>query len=396
MTHIKTLRDGLQEQGHEVLIVTADKNCKRHYVKDGILHCPALEIKRFCGVEAAAPYSYTRFKLLEDFNPDIIHIHHEFGIGLSGVMAAKLYKKPLVYTLHTAYDQYIYYVAPKIFQKAAATTSHQYMKIIANAANALTGPSDKCGEYFKQIGVKNKDVHLIPNSADLELFDYQKFSDAEKSKLRKKLKINSDEMVVIFAGRIAQEKSIDVLLEYFAEFFTPADKIRLSIVGDGPEKKKLEKLTNTLKIEEMITFTGLVKHNEMPIYYSLSDVFATASLSEMNSISMLEAMASGLMVLQRYDRVNAKQIQSGINGHLFKTGKEAAKHLKQIKKMSKTELKNTKKRVRATVTDRGPGDLAVYMLGVYEEAIVKSKADRDKWHDFFKFGKEDVCKKDEQ
>ncbi len=110
VSHVKTLREGLLEKGHEVLVVTADKHCKRHYLEenDNVLHCPAIEMKNLYGLGMAAPYSFKRLQLVEEFDPDVIHIHHEFGIGLSGIVAAKLQRKPLVYTLHTMYDQYIY------------------------------------------------------------------------------------------------------------------------------------------------------------------------------------------------------------------------------------------------------------------------------------------------
>ena len=119
VTHVKILRDGLLQQGHEVLVVTADYQTRQHYVKDGILHCPAIKSKRFYGYGVASPFSRRRLKLVQDFRPDIIHIHNEFGIGLSGIFAAKQLHVPLVYTLHTMYDDYLYYVAPRHLLRVA-------------------------------------------------------------------------------------------------------------------------------------------------------------------------------------------------------------------------------------------------------------------------------------
>lgn len=237
VSHVKTLRDGLLKLGHEVLVVTADKHSRHHYIDNGVLHCPAIEMKNLYGFGAASPHSFKRLRLVEEFDPDVIHIHHEFGIGLSGIMAAKLQRKPLVYTLHTLYDQYVYYIAPKIFHRAATKATHQYAKMIASSATALTGPSAKCTAYFKQIGVKNKDVNVIPNSADLELFNFEKFTEADKKKLRTKLGLKQTDLLAIFAGRTAKEKSIDVLLKYFARAIKKTDKIHLLIIGDGPARE---------------------------------------------------------------------------------------------------------------------------------------------------------------
>ena len=143
VTHIKILKEGLEQLGHTVLIVTADPDTKHHYLKDNVLHCPAHRSQRLYGYGLASPVSRRRLKFVEDFDPDIIHIHQEFGIGLSGIMIAKLLKKPLVYTLHTMYDEYLYYVAPRALLPVVKKISHRYSRAIANSAHAITGPSKK-------------------------------------------------------------------------------------------------------------------------------------------------------------------------------------------------------------------------------------------------------------
>lgn len=90
-----------------------------HYIEDGVLHCPAVKLKKIYSYGLASPYSHTRTKLLEEFHPDIIHIHTEFSMGISGIHIAHKLKVPLVYTLHTMYDDYVYYVAPKHLSKLA-------------------------------------------------------------------------------------------------------------------------------------------------------------------------------------------------------------------------------------------------------------------------------------
>lgn len=365
--HVKTLREGLEKMGHEVLVVTADKHCKHHYIEDGVLHCPSVEVKRFYGFGMAPPYSRKRVKMIAAFNPDVIHIHHEFGIGLSGVYCAHLLRIPLIYTLHTMYDQYIYYVAPRILHKAVTTASHKYERFIARRAQALTGPSRKCDEYFKRIGVQ-KEMNLIPNSADLDDFDPAKITAEEKQALREKHGIPADRTIACFVGRMGQEKSVDVLMEFWASTLRQEDGFHLMLVGEGPEKENLEQLAQKLGIAGMVTFTGLVKHENMPLYFAACDSYVTASLSEMNSISMLEGMACGLPILQRYDELNAEQIKSGVNGYLYHTAEEFASQLRDIRALDPEELLAMKAQVRQSVVARGSSDLASYMLEVYQKA----------------------------
>lgn len=366
--HVKTLRSGLEKFGHEVLIVTADKHCKHHYIEDGVLHCPAAEVKRFYGFGVAAPISRKRQRLIADFNPDIIHIHHEFGIGLSGILAAKAQKIPLVYTLHTVYDQYIYYIAPQPLLGAVTKVSHQYERFIAQSATALTGPSQKCEEYFRRIGV-DKDVSLIPNSIDLDSFDPSKVTTEQKSEFKAKYEIPENKSLVCFVGRLGKEKSVDVLMEFWAKTITKDDNAHLVIIGEGPDKPALELLAEGLGIKDSVTLTGLITHDKMPVCFASCDIYATASLSEMNSISMLEGMASGLPVLQRYDELNADQIEDGVNGYHFHTAEEMAARIREIMSLTPEKRSELEQKVIRSVESRGSADLASYMLTVYQNAI---------------------------
>ena len=371
--HVDTLRDGLEQLGHEVLIVTADKHCKHHYIQNGVLHCPSVAVKRFYGFGVATPFSRKRKKMIADFAPDIIHIHHEFGIGLSGVFASKRLSVPLIYTLHTMYDQYIFYIAPRILHGAATKFSHRYERYIASHAHALTGPSQKCDEYFKRIDI-TKETSIIPNSADLTLFGLDKVTPEQKKRALEKHNIPQDKTLAIFVGRLGKEKSIDVLLEFWKNTIKAENNLHLVIVGGGPDEESLRLMAKGLGIDNQVSFTGMIPHDEIPAYFAACDAFVTASLSEMNSISMLEGMASGLPTLQRYDQLNASQIIEGVNGWLYQTQEEFAELLLKIAAMTPEEKAAMKNTVYGSVVDRGQSDLAKYMLGIYDKAIKEKEA----------------------
>ena len=379
VTHVKILRDGLLQQGHEVLVVTADYQTRHHYIKDGILHCPAIKSKRFYGYGVASPFSRRRLKLVQDFHPDIIHIHNEFGIGLSGIFAAKQLHVPLVYTLHTMYDDYLYYVAPRHLLRAAKKVSHDYFRLLGNAATELTGPSPKCQEYFQQIGVK-KDVNVIPNAVELDDFSPDRISAENKAAFRRRYQIPDDVMIACFVGRLGHEKSVDVLLDYWARTITPEDKIMLCIIGGGPVQEELEQQPKDLGIGSMVVFTGAVPHDQMPPYYASCDVYVTASLSDTNSISMLEGMATGLPVLRRYDALNENvdQVRDGVNGYIFNSPEEMAAELRRIKNLSPEQLSILKASVIESVKRSGAETLANYTYNVYRKAMASASNPKEK------------------
>lgn len=364
VTHIKILKEGLEALGHTVLIVTADSKAHTHYLKDNVLHCPAHNLKRIYNLDLASPVSRTRLKYLREFRPDIIHVHNEFSIGLSGMAIAKILKVPLVYTLHTMYDDYIYYIAPKPLIPLTKKLSHRYFRMFPQNAAVVTGPSKKCQEYTYEIG-SDKKVEVIPNPVELDAFAPQTSTPQQRAQIREQYHIPQDATVACFVGRLGREKSVDVLLRFWAQEMKPQDNMRLLIIGDGPEKEPLEQLAQQLGITDTVIFTGKVPHPDLPPYIHTCDIYVTASLSDTNSISMLEGMAGGLPVLQLYDELNADQVTDGVNGYMFRDAAEMGQRLRQIRDMEPEELQKLKTSVIQSVKNSGAQTLANYIQTIY-------------------------------
>ena len=138
--------------------------------------------------------------------------------------------------------------------------------------------------------------------------------------------------------------------------------------------KVTEEQARELGIAGMVTFTGAVPHEELPPYLALCDVYVTASLSDTNSISMLEGEAAGLPVLQRLDPLNADQVVEGRNGFLFNSPEELGRKLRLVRDMAPEELAALKDRVTRFVKDSGAETLANYTLSVYH-TIYKDRAE---------------------
>ena len=369
VTHVKTLKDGLERLGHQVLVVTADSSTFHHHLEGDVLYCPATKLKKLYGYCAALPISTTRLRYIRRFNPDVIHIHTEFGVGLSGVVAAKMLHKPLVYTLHTMYDEYIYYIVPDSIAGATTRFSHRYIKFIADHAQALTGPSEKCTRYFESAGVTGRPVHVVPNAVELDTFSPRNADPARRAEIRKELGFGPDDLVACFVGRLGKEKSVDVLLEAWAAVIRPEEGFRLLVIGVGPFYEPYREMAQKLGIEGMVAFTGAIPHQQLPPYYAACDAYATASLSDTCSISMLEGMASGLPVLQRKDPINADQVRDGINGFNFDSGSQLAGQLRALKAMSREDRAKLSESVIQSVRQSGAENLAGALLKVYQELV---------------------------
>lgn len=364
VTHVKALKDGLEKMNHNVLIVTADTKTKRHYIKDGVLWCPAKQLKRVYEYGLASPISFTRLRLIKNFKPDIIHIHNEFGVGLSGVNIAKILKVPVVYTLHTMYDDYLYYITPKMFLPVAQKVSHRYLKYLANRATAITGPSLKVQEYLNECGVV-KNVNVVPNPVELDKFDKSQVNNDRVLEIKNKYNITDNKFIVTFCGRLGKEKSVDVMLKYFSKTVNRDDNVHLFILGDGPSRNELIDLSKELKIDDLVTFAGRVEHDDLVNFYACCDLYVTTSLSDTNSISMLEAMATGLPVLHILDELNEGQVIEGVNGFIFNDAQEMYKKIIAYKNLSDEDKHILRCSVIESVKKSGQENLANYLLDVY-------------------------------
>jgi 1,2-diacylglycerol 3-alpha-glucosyltransferase len=368
VTHIKTLKDELERAGNQVLIVTTDPKSNHHYIKDNVLYCPAKSVKKIYGYGVTFPMSHSRLKFIKEFNPDIIHIHTEFTVGYFGVWAAHKLKKPIVYTLHTMYDDYTFYLFPEKFDKYAKLLTHKYIGYVAKEADQIIGPSLKVIEFLRRCNV-NKHVNIIPNVTDLTLFLPENVNFTKVEEIKETYNLNENSTALCFVGRLGKEKSIDTLLKYFAKACENNKNLKLFIIGDGPEKQSLNRLTKLLNIEDNVVFVGKVKHEDIAAFYFASDIYATASLSEMNSISMLEAMASGLMVFQRMDIYNKYQIEEGKSGYLFQDSEDFCRLLNDYSSKTAEEKKEIRETAVAYSRKYGPKEFVNKVLDVYELAI---------------------------
>lgn len=372
VTHVKSLKEGLEKLGHHVLIVCADPHARHHYVSEGVLHCPAVTSKKLYEYGVAPPLAPHRLKLLREFAPDIIHIHQEFGVGLSGVHYAKELDVPLVYTLHTMYQDYLYYIFPDKMIPFARRVMERYVKYLANHASTLFGPSPKVEEFFRECDVV-KDVHIMANPVELEIFDKTKVDHTRSAQIKKDLGLTDDDFILAFCGRLGKEKNIDGLLDFWKEGYTPDSHLKLLILGDGPEKGSFERHAASIGVSDSVIFAGRIAHNDLPLYFDFCDLYITASLSDTNSISMKEGLAMGLPVLSLTDELNVGQIVDGINGFNYNNSAELFEEIENYRALDENARTALQDSARDSVMEADCVGLAKHVLPIYERLIEENR-----------------------
>lgn len=325
-TSTKILRDQLIKHGHDVLVVTSELPSDSEYFdnpEDKILRVPGLEIQALYGYRACNIYSFKGMREIKNMGIEVIHVQTEFGIGIFGRIVGEALDIPVVYTYHTMWADYSHYVNPVnseaidgLIKKAITRIS----KFYGDKSAELIVPSLKTKEALEKYGI-NKKMHIIPTGLDLEKFDPKNKNMQLINQIKKEYGIDN-QFIITFLGRIAKEKSIDVLIDAMKEIVKTNTNVLCLIVGGGPQLDELKELVKNDHINKYIIFTGSKPSDEVPSYYHLSNVFVSASVTETQGLTYIEAMASGIPAVARYDQNLEDVIKDGVNGYFFNNTSE--------------------------------------------------------------------------
>lgn len=315
------LKEELEKRGHNVTIITVKVP---GYVDNepGILRVPSIPFRKWKEFRIGLIYPYSIIKKIKDLNLDVIHTQTEFSVCLMARILAKRFRIPVIHTYHTMYEDYTHYVArTKINRKIASKLSKVGSKLYLNECASIIAPSEKTKNALRRYGVTNM-IDVIPTGIKLDNFKKGLYTEEQIKAKRLELGIKPDEKVIMFLGRIAEEKSIDVIIKQMPIVLNRLPNTKLLIVGDGPAKKNLEKLSAQLEMGNHIIFTGKVPWQETGLYYQCSDLFITASKTETQGLTILEAMAAGVPIVVRKDDNIKDVITDGVNGRVFESDLE--------------------------------------------------------------------------
>ncbi len=266
-------------------------------------------------------------KELKQFGVQLIHCQTEFGIGIFSRLAAEVLDVPIVYTYHTMWADYSHYLVPiksNAVDGIVKKMIYRFSKLCGSKCTELIVPSSKTMEALEQYGI-NKTMHVIPTGLELEKFDPKNKNQELVNDLRNKYNLDN-KFVITFLGRIAKEKSIDLIIDAAKILSTTRKDFKVLIVGGGPSLDFLKEKVHLDGLDEFVSFTGPQEPKVVPTCYHLSNVFASASLSETQGLTFIEAMASGIPALARRDKNLEDVIIDGRNGYFF----EDENHLASI------------------------------------------------------------------
>lgn len=319
VTSVQNLFDELIAKGHDVRILTISDTLHSH--KDGAVYYIRSVPLKAVYPDLRMPTSY-RHKLIQeiiDWKPDVVHSQCEFFSYQFAARISRITGAPLVHTYHTLYEQYLTsYVVPskRLGDFLAKFLSRRRLKRVST----LVAPTQKVENTLHGYGMRAP-ISVVPSGISLEQH-HQRLSREERLEKRRSLGIADEDQVLLNLGRLGGEKNLGELLDLFAEARQKNDSLKFLIVGDGPAKEDLEKQAQKLGIADYVIFTGMVPPAEVQNYYQLGDVFVSASTSETQGLTYIEAAANGLPLLCRQDDCLADVLQEGENGYEYTSAEE--------------------------------------------------------------------------
>ena len=320
-TSILMLEHALRKLGHEVFVVTVNNDILSYdFGNSHVIRIPGIPTGIY-DYRLSGIYPIKAINKIRKWNLDIIHSHTEFGIGTFARIMAKQLDIPIVHTYHTMYEDYVHYITRGHFNNTSKKIVEYFTKFYCDkTVTELIVPTKKTYDLFKEKYKYDRNVHIIPTVIEVERF-YSENIDFDKVKrLKNKYGIKKDDFVILFVGRIAKEKSIDFLIENHASLVKKNKNCKLIIVGGGPDLEILKKKAK--KLENNIIFTGKVPWDEVPYYYHMANCFSTASHTETQGLTVIEAMAAGVPVVALDDESFNTVVVEDECGYLFKDKKK--------------------------------------------------------------------------
>lgn len=369
-TSVLMLKQGLEKLGHKVYVVTVNNESFSYKEADGVLRIPGFPVG-IMDFRQSGIYPIKALKIIKKWKLDIIHTHTEFSIGTFARLISKQFNIPLIHTYHTMYEEYIYYITKGYFD-AASKKLVEYLTLFLcdKTIDELIVPTEKAKELFKEKYKVKRNVHVIPSGIDVTRFYNENISASSVNDLKNELGIKPRDFNVLYVGRVAKEKNIEFLIENFKKVSKKIPKAKMYIVGDGPDLKELIELAHKTKLDKKIVFVGKVPWEEVPKYYSLCDVFVTASTSETQGLTVLEAMAASKPVVAIRDESFELVISNGKDGLLFENEDEYVNLIYKLYK-NKEYSEKIKLGARQKANSYSADVYAQNVLKVYEKVMNK-------------------------
>lgn len=306
---VKTFSEEYRKRGHRVLVVAPTfPDMPKNEID--VVRIPAIQQFNASDFSIALPIPGLLTDALDRFQPDIVHAHHPFLLGMTALRVARYRHLPLVFTHHTLYEQYTHYVPgdSPILKHFVIELATRY----ANLSDQVFAPSESIQDLLQKRGV-TQPIAVISTGVKLD-----HFMTGDGALLRRQLHIPEEAFVVGHVGRLAPEKNLEFLAEAVAAFLKTHHCACFLVVGAGPSEPVIHQVFSRQGLDKRLYFTGVLEASQLANALHAMDLFAFSSKSETQGMVLTEAMAAGLPVVA-LDATGVREVvKDRKNGRLIK------------------------------------------------------------------------------
>lgn len=354
---------GLVELGHDVTLVRPRQGLKdkpKNESRFREMLTVGIPIPGYSALKIGMPQKNRLLKKWTSDRPNLVHIVTEGPLGCSALQAAKKLGIPVCSDFRTNFDAYSTHYGLSWLKSPI----QRYMRYFHNKSNFTMVPTQTLKNQLVSQGFER--IRVLARGIDTQLFHPSK----RCQDLRSSWGVQDHEKVVLFVGRLASEKNLQMTVDTFKAMSQTNPNLKMVWVGDGPQRGALE-----LSCPNSI-FTGEQIGDALATHYASGDIFLFSSLSETFGNVTLEAMASGLAVLA-YDYAAAKQyISHGVNG-LLADPNDPQSFIAHGLEMARDgfELETLKNNARKTTLDISWNRVTKKLEDNYQDLLVNSNSE---------------------
>lgn len=303
-TSTQHLAAHLAKLGHDVLIVAPrcrGGGCTKFTIPGVKIYWSRSIPAGFYPDLRLASWSPVLHRTLAKFDPQVVHVMSPMPVSLTGIAYAKMRHLPVVMTFHTYFmdGEYLKVVHMDKGGKLMAELGWDVAKTVHARADVTVAPTDFVAHDLYAHNFKEPIV-VIPSGVEIHAPAVNKQT---LNALREHLSLR-DKRVLVSIGRISAEKNIRGLLRVLATVRASHPEIHLVLVGGGPDLEAVKEFAAQKQLMSAVTFVGDVRHDQLfnDGYYQLGEFFVTASLSETQGMTSLEAQMCGLPVVAYHSK----------------------------------------------------------------------------------------------
>jgi len=283
--YVEINKQYLEQAGHDVFVFTfGDLDYKDN--EANIIRSPGVPLAD-TGFYLSMRYSRAAKKLLQTM--DVVHVHHPFLSGRLALRYCRPLGIPIVFTNHTRYDLYAQAYLPLMPNEVSHGLLQAYMPPFCKAVDLVITPSAGMEKVLRELNVEDR-IEIVPNGVDLK-----NFHDAAPIS-RAQFGFKDDDILLVYAGRIALEKNIPFLLEAFSGVAKAIPNVHLLLIGGGVQQfeDEIRTLVKDMDAPRRVRLIGKIPYDQLPAYLAMCNIFVTASVTEVHPLSVIEAMGAGL------------------------------------------------------------------------------------------------------